>query len=83
MIWTSVWRQAVAYAPERASYRYNYAGLLSQAGRMAEALEQYEAAIELKPDYFEAVYNAGLLHLRVEDFASAETAFERALAIAP
>lgn len=52
-------------------------------GRIAEALEQYAAAIALQPGRFEAHANIGSLLLAADRFGEAEAHLRRALALRP
>jgi pentatricopeptide repeat protein len=59
----SVYREQIDRSPERAAYRYNYGALLLKADRYAEAIDQLEAAVELRPDHAEGQYNLGAAYL--------------------
>ena len=48
-----------------------------------EAIGAYNIAISVKPDYSEAYYNMGLVHIRAENFEQAKICFEDALRINP
>jgi arylsulfatase A-like enzyme/Tfp pilus assembly protein PilF len=54
---------------------------LSDSGRPAEAVKAFERALELDPDFGEAVQNLGIVRLRTGDAAGARDLFERALAM--
>jgi tetratricopeptide (TPR) repeat protein len=61
--------KAVAYmqryiqmAPGVADPRASYADVLMRAGRYADALEQYQASLKLKPDYWYAVGQTGRVY---------------------
>ena len=55
----AIWRDTTAKAPNNPR-AHNYLGIaLSNADRVQEAIEQYEQALRLKPDYAEAQYNLG------------------------
>lgn len=54
---------------------------LSDSGRPAEALKAFNRALELDPDFGEAVQNLGIVRLRAGDAAGARELFERALAM--
>ena len=63
----------------------NLATALAQdPARLGEAIEHLRAAARLKPDYFSAYYNLGLLYLRVPGGnAEARRQLERAVALQP
>lgn len=55
----------------------------ARAGRMAEAIIGLQRAIELKPDYPEALYNLGAAYREVGDVDAALTSYRRAADLAP
>jgi predicted O-linked N-acetylglucosamine transferase (SPINDLY family) len=61
----------------------NYANLLTQMGRHAEALAQYEQALERRADFFEALYNRGNLLLEIHRIPEALADFDRVTALRP
>lgn len=68
---------------ETPSFRSNHGMVLGHLGRHAEALDDYARALELRPDYPEALNNRGVsleaLHRPVE----AERAYRRAVGVRP
>ena len=54
----------------------NYANLLAQMGRHAEALAQYDQALALRSNFFEALYNRGNLLLEINRVAEALADFD-------
>jgi tetratricopeptide (TPR) repeat protein len=46
------------------AYRYNYGVLLLNAEMYAEAEEQLKKAIEIDPDYENAIYNLGVTYVK-------------------
>ena len=56
---------------------------LQEQGKLDESIEACKKAISLKPDYTEAYYNIGLVHIRAENFEQAKICFEDALRINP
>jgi arylsulfatase A-like enzyme/Flp pilus assembly protein TadD len=54
---------------------------LSDSGRPAEAVKAFERALELDPDFGQAVQNLGVVRLRANDAAGARDLFRRALAM--
>jgi tetratricopeptide (TPR) repeat protein len=55
----SIWQDTVAKAPHNAYAQGDLANALVRAGRSAEALEPYERAIRLRPDFAEGHNNWG------------------------
>jgi hypothetical protein len=72
---------AVPCARMNTDAAYSLAVELSNEGRTDEALELYEQALALKPDYGEAWVNSGVLLAQRNRLADAERAFRRALAL--
>ena len=56
---------------------------LKKEGDLDAAIECYKQALKIKPDYTEAFYNMGLVHIRAENFEQAKICFEDALRINP
>ena len=56
-----LWEASVREAPENARARNNLGHAYQEAGRREEALEQYRAALRLRPDYTKAGVNLRLL----------------------
>lgn len=61
----------------------NYANLLAQMGRHAEALAQYDQALALRSNFFEALYNRGNLLLEINRVAEALADFDQVAAVRP
>lgn len=65
---------------------YNQFFLGNALGDMAEtaaAIECYQRAIQLNPEFFEAYHNLGLVYLQQQQWPQAIEVFERALALKP
>ncbi len=60
----SIWQDTVAKAPDNARARTNLGNVLDDAGRWAEALREYDTALQLQPDYALAHYNRANLLVR-------------------
>jgi Tfp pilus assembly protein PilF len=54
------YQSAVGTAPHDAALRNDFGAILLEMGRPAEALEQFEAGMQLDPDYSLLYYNAGM-----------------------
>ena len=76
---TNLLRQLITLNPNLASAHTNFGVLLAHAGRLDEAVVEYERAIALAPSDAVAYYNLGLAHRRRGAFAEAERAYRRAL----
>ena len=63
--------------------RFNIGVGLQQQGRLAEAAEEYRAALKIKPDYVEALANLGVVLARMNKYDEAISAYQSALRIAP
>lgn len=66
---------AVTRQPDNFDLRSTYAGLLVDAGRYEEALEQYQRLSELAPDNDEVTFAQGLLSLQLQQVDAAEVKF--------
>ncbi len=62
---------------------FNHAVELQQQGKLDEAVNEYRAAIQLKPDYAEAHANLGVALARLGKDEEAIAAYETALGFAP
>ena len=67
----------------QAQSHFDAALSLAQAGRLDAAIDSYRRAIELRPDFFEALANMGNLLQRTRRRAEAIAAYRRALALRP
>ena len=74
-----------AIAADPANFK-NYTGrakALGLLGRLDEAEEALQTAVQLAPEYLTAWLNLGLLRTQQQRWAEAERCFQRALALAP
>jgi tetratricopeptide (TPR) repeat protein len=62
---------------------YNQGVILWNAGKMAEAKAQFEAAVKADPNYADAQYWVGMATLNSGDMAAAVQYFENYLKLAP
>lgn len=60
----SAFKEGVEKEPSNKFYRYNYGVLLLNADNYPEAEKQFKAAIEIDPDYTNAVYNLAVTYIR-------------------
>jgi tetratricopeptide (TPR) repeat protein len=70
-------RTAVKAAPGNPDIRVKLAQALAYAGRMGEAVEQYNAALELRKDYVPALSGLATLAMNDKQYATAVTYWER------
>ena len=75
----ALWEDTAARNPEAWIARVNYGAELRLAGRSAEALEQLQAAVRLKPEFVEVEMNVGASLIDLGRAAEAVPHFERAL----
>ena len=64
------------FDPPRAHYQRGLT--LTEMGRLDDAIEAYRAAIELRPDYLQALVNLAMLYMARQDAAAAAPLMERA-----
>ena len=58
---------------------YNFAVVLAGQKRLGEAIVQYQKALELKPDFFEARHNLAVLLIETGQFDQAVEQFQKVL----
>lgn len=69
--------------PNDPTIHNNYANCLRHLGRVSEAAKHYRAALELRPDYADAIFNLGLLLKNNGDLEDAIILIEKGLASHP
>lgn len=57
-------KQGVEQEPNNKYYRYNYGVLLLESEDYAEAIKQFKVAVELDPDYSNAIYNLAATYVK-------------------
>lgn len=75
--------EALELSPEDRSLRRNYAASLLRAGRVDEALAQYDRLLDEEPTDVETLFQKGRAQTEAGDVEGAERSYERALEIAP
>jgi len=60
----NAFRDGVIQEPENKYYRYNYGVLLLNAGNFTEAEKQFKSAIDIDPEYTNAIYNLAVTYVR-------------------
>lgn len=79
----AAYARAVAWDPNSAPIRHDYAVALSRAGRAREALEQLQAACRLAPREAEYAFKLGLAWNELGQLSEAAAALERAVQLDP
>lgn len=75
--------RAIAAAPWEPALHNNLGNLLYRSEDLEGAVQAYGKAVELKPDYAEALYNQGAALSLMEQHDQALSAYRKALALAP
>ncbi len=68
---------------QRSSLIYNQANALSALKRFDEAIERYQAALVMEPDFAQCWKNLGSAYLALDDVASSRQCYEKALSFDP
>ncbi len=76
------YKKAVAIRPSALHY-YNLGAALGITSRQNEAIQAYDHAIELRPDYAEALFNRGVALAKMRRFTKAVESYERAIQADP
>jgi tetratricopeptide (TPR) repeat protein len=76
-------QQYIRMAPGVADPRASYADVLSRAGRYADALEQYRASLQLKPDYWYSVGQIGRVYALLGRLKEATQELDRSFEMVP
>lgn len=80
----TLWSRVVERFPRRFPIAYYSLGKTYDAkGSLEEAEDHYKTALDLAPDYVEAINGLGLVYYERGLFAAAEREFKRALSIRP
>ena len=79
----TLWRDNVAKNPKAWVAHNNLGVALRRDGRVLEAIDQYEQAVQIKPDYAEAYNNLGVALWQEGRVPEATSRYERALRIKP
>jgi tetratricopeptide (TPR) repeat protein len=77
------WRDNVARNPNAWVAYYNLGVTLGEAGRLPEAMAQYERALQIRPDYAKAHNNLGLAFGKAGKTQAEVEQYEEALRIKP
>ena len=79
----TLWRDNVAKNPKAWAAHNNLGVALERANRIQEAIEHYEEALRIKPEYAEADYNLGGALVRLGRGQEAVGHYEQALRVRP
>ena len=79
----TLWEDTVEKAPDNSRARINLCSSYSDAGRLTEALKEFDAARRLKPNDADAEYNVGNTLLKMERFDEASSHYQKALELNP
>lgn len=71
-------QRAIRFQPNDGTVRMIYGYYLSKTGKVKDAIDQYETAVELMPDSAEAHYNVALMYTDSEDYVLARKHARRA-----
>ena len=78
----SSFKKALDLRPRNRSYYLTaLAKAYEQAGKLSEAIQQYDAALEFNPNYAWAVFGIANLHEKLGEFLEAKKAYKRVLEI--
>lgn len=79
----SLWRHALACTSDNYTAHNNLGYVLATQGRTAEAIEHYQKALEIFPEYAEADNNLGRIFLNEGRLDEAKEYFQRAIRLKP
>src|SRR5262249_53337543 len=71
----AIWTDTVAKRPANARAQYNLGHTYFLAGEVGEAISRYRTALQINPDYQDAIYNLGLAQLQLGQVEEAEKHF--------
>ncbi|MGD0746001.1 MAG: tetratricopeptide repeat protein [Verrucomicrobiota bacterium] len=79
----TLWRTTIARNPDCWMAHDNLGVELGEQGKLAEAMQHFELALQLKPDYADAYCNLGVVLARQGKLVEAIQHYERALQLKP
>ena len=77
-----LYAHAMRLWPDAETYS-NWGALLQELGRLTEAIQRYEQALQLQPDFFDAHFNLALALVRVGRLTDAKIHFDVAVRLRP
>jgi tetratricopeptide (TPR) repeat protein len=75
--------KALELNPRNAQIRYQVGKWNLEDKDFPKAAENFEAALDVDGDYFDAAHELGMTRMQMKEFQAAERAFKRAIAIMP
>lgn len=85
-----VWRDPItlytyilSWEPRSAKIHHNLGLAYADHGRLTEAIQQYQRAVELDDEFPQPHHNLGVAYIALGDEAQAQAEFQRAVAISP
>src|SRR5437870_3406433 len=78
-----LWTHALATYPQTSMAQNNLGAVLADQGKLAEAIEHYQRALQIRPENVEAHNNLGLALARQGKMAEASDHYRQALRIMP
>ena len=79
----ALWADAVSNNPTSHRARNNLGRVLTEQGKRQQAARQFDAAIQIKPDYAEPHNNLGALHAQAGRYDQAQAHFVAAIELNP
>ncbi len=80
---TSLWTHTLACTPENPIAHNNLGFVLANQGKLKEAIQHYERALQIKPDHVQALNNLGVALAREGKLDEARQPLEQALRLEP
>ncbi|MGD8661159.1 MAG: tetratricopeptide repeat protein [Desulfobacterales bacterium] len=78
-----LYQDCVRKSPAKARPRNNLGAILLHRGRLQEAVEEFQTALDLKPDYVDAHYNLGIAMVKQGNLADGIRHFSKTLNLKP
>jgi tetratricopeptide (TPR) repeat protein len=79
----TLWRDTIAHNPEAWMAHNNLGAELNRQGKRDEAIQQFDAALRIRPTHAPAYYNTGLALAAKGDFAGAIPKYTKAIELEP
>jgi Tfp pilus assembly protein PilF len=79
----SLYRDCAEKSPAKARPRNNFGAILLRRGRLPAAIDEFQAALRIKPDYADAHYNLGIARVKQGNLNNGIYHFSEALGLQP
>ena len=79
----TLWADCVKKSPDKTRVNNNFAVALFDEGKIGEAIDYYNKAIRLKPDFAETFYNRGLAFKNLSQYQRAIEDYNEAIRLKP